>query len=183
MTMKKENTTNRCPQCGEGFDVAEQPRCVCGHEIKEESARGIGGLKAFYLLALAGGGLLAVWEFSRTVNLYKAEPMANTIERGGSSLSALLVTAAFTVILSKKGFRLLALPLYGVSYVLVGITMAYWLRLSAKGFAPDAPNELFTDYIVMASFIAVALGISVGCMRIAGHTGRRSHNQEAARRR
>jgi len=168
MTMKTEKTTNRCPQCGEEFDLKELLRCTCGHEIAEERKGGIDGLTAIYAFVLLGGGVFAVLGLARTANLYNAEPMANTIERGGASLAVLMVTAAFTIVLIRKGSRVLALPLYGLCYVLVGITMAYWLRLSAKGFAPDAPNELLSDYIVMASFIAAALGITAACMRIAG---------------
>jgi hypothetical protein len=183
MTMKKEMTTNRCPRCGEELEISELLRCTCGYEIEEESKGGIDGMTGVYILVLIGGGLLAVEEMTRTASLFNSEPMANTIERGGASLAVLMLTAAFAVVLIRNGFRLLAIPLYGFSYILVGTTLAYWLRLSAKGFAPDAPNELLTDYIVMASFIVAALGISVACLRIAGRTGKRSHNQAAAHRR
>jgi len=138
-------TNKNCPKCGQEFELSDLLRCACGHENSEEIKKSRQGFSVgfvIYTLALITGVGLAIWGLESTIRLYGIEDSANTIDRGGTSLALLILTAVFIVIHIKKGYSYLALPIYCFSYAVLCLTLRMWLRSAAKGFAPSGPDEI-----------------------------------------
>lgn len=126
-----------------------------------------------HIAALIAGAVLCLWGLTITVRQYGGiDNWINTIERGGISFSLLFVTAVYMIILLKKGFSFLALPLYGTSFVTLGFTLLYWIRGFAKGFAPQGYVSQYVHGILFITLaVAVTLAFAVVAYRSASKNG------------
>lgn len=87
---------------------------------------------------------IGLWD---TVANYGAEYFALTLERGGTSIALLALMLAHAIALLKRGFRITAPFVFAFSYIVVGLTLSFWLRMMGKGFAPASENETLGLYV------------------------------------
>ena len=94
-----------------------------------------------YGTLLIAGGTLGIWALWVTYSASDRQPVWQTVRRGGAGVGAVVVTVLFAAILIFRGFRLLALPLFVSSYVLVVTTLDFSVTGYMKSWAPATPVD------------------------------------------
>lgn len=114
----------------------------------------------FYVAALVTVVYLFVGEIIETIRYFGNEPRWLTASRGIPSLAALLVTAAFVVVLIMRGFRVIAFPLFIASCFMVAISTEDAVHGFMKDWAPATHTEAIEMNFISFGIVVVALTLT-----------------------
>jgi hypothetical protein len=106
-------------------------------------------------IVLAFGGFVAVIALVQTWSLVGAEPVGFGLRRGIPAAALLLLTTAYSWILWRRGFLLESAVSYLVSYLSLGLVLAFLVTQMTKGFAPSPPDEASRAWVV--SWVVIGL--------------------------
>ena len=140
------------------------------------NARAIQNLHA---LTLGLGGAACLWGMAVSWNLRGIEATPIALERGGTSAVLLILTVCYGIAFARRRSDVLSLFAYPFSFILLGVVTSFWLRSTAKSFAPASTHEASRQSMAALVIVFGASAIAVGLAVVSWRRGARQDRDVA----